>query len=953
MYCKTFARIPSLSFHSIRIKVLLLFFILLPLMAGPALAHTCTGIPDAECNALYALYESTDGNNWDNKTNWLSTSHVSSWYGLKVENGHVVEIDFWDNGLLGPIPPELGNLTEMRILSIHNSGLSGVIPPELGNLANLERLDLWENMLSGNIPVEICGIESLRSIGLSTNRLSGEIPSELANLSNLEGLGLSQNHLSGSIPPWLGNLTKLRGLGLASNQLTGPIPPELGNLENLTYLQLYENKLTGGIPPELGNLAGLRTLTMRDNRLTGPIPPELGNLTGLDIFDFSHNRLTGEIPPELGNLTWIHVLNLSFNNLSGPIPPELENIPNLGALLLNANNLCGDLPAWLANPPAIDPASELPPANQIHFDLRFNRLYATNGAVLSFMETEHFGKFLSTQTLPPENITAATVEDSGSPENRIRVSWDQVSYIEDPGGCQVFYRKNGDSGFRYGGMTPDKETTSLAVSGLEPGADYEFCVKTVTWNHGYNGNVLTSEDSASASATAGSQNRAFIPVWKQSPNYFTGVVVSNFGDTDFDLNLTAYGPNGGLQILGQNPAHTKVETGRQKSLLGVEFFKGNPANTDFSWIELGVENSNRMGSIFLFGDNDPRMLDGAEAQYRYAKKLYFTRPLDENILQGWNADIQMCIVNPTDEEVRIICWMKGSPREFGKSYTIPPKGFVKGNARELIPNYYDVVRGYMEIEVTDGPGVIGFSRVEFPGVRTALGFNAVEVPMSEKMYSAQLAHGANIVTNLQLVNTNSGLRNVKLTPIADDGSLLAPAAWVSISGNETYNANLGTLFHLDSDGVITTGSLVVECFGNGVIGDIIFAEGETMEYAMSLPLQSELFQEAVFNHISSLPTVFTGFAFFNPGEEEAEVTIEAFGVNGSQVAEKILVLGPGERIARILTDPDIWPNLEDQSGGYIRIQSTQPIAGQQLFGDRALHYMAAVPPTTSAEAMFD
>ena len=65
-----------------------------------------------------------------------------------------------------------------------------------------------------------------------------------------------------------------------------------------------------------------------------------------------------------------------------------------------------------------------------------------------------------------------------------------------------------------------------------------------------------------------------------------------------------------------------------------------------------------------------------------------------------------------------------------------------------------------------------------------------------------------------------------------------------------------------------------------------------------------------------------------------------------------LVLGPGQRIARTLTDPDIWPQFPTQSGGYIRIQSDQPIAGQQLFGDRALRYMAAIPPTTRVEDMF-
>jgi hypothetical protein len=203
------------------------------------------------------------------------------------------------------------------------------------------------------------------------------------------------------------------------------------------------------------------------------------------------------------------------------------------------------------------------------------------------------------------------------------------------------------------------------------------------------------------------------------------------------------------------------------------------------------------------------------------------------------------------------------------------------------------------------------------------------------------------------VNIASTARNVILTAIGDNGSPLADPVQVSIPARSIYSADLGTLFGLEGEGVVTTGSLVVEADGNGIIGDIIFAEGDTLEYAMSLPLQDRLFQEAVFNHISNLATVFTGFAFYNHGSAAANVDVEAFGTNGTKVAEKTLVLEPGERIARTLTDPDIWPAFPTQSGGFIRIQSDQPIAGQQLFGDRALRYMAAIPPTTRVEGMFD
>ena len=430
------------------------------------------------------------------------------------------------------------------------------------------------------------------------------------------------------------------------------------------------------------------------------------------------------------------------------------------------------------------------------------------------------------------------------------------------------------------------------------------------------------------------------------------MVASNFGDSAFTLDLAAYDSAGAFETLGQNPASLSIGPGLQESLLGCEFFQGDPWHNNLSWIELGADGTGRMGSIFLFGVSDTRMLDGAESQSAYAKKLYFTRPLDEGFFEGWEPEIQMSIINPTDEEVTVRCILRGSNGAAENTYAIPSRGFISGDTANLIGAGHGIVNGYLEIEVTEGLGVIGFSRIEFPGAGTALGMNAVQTTASRKFYSAQLAHGMNIVTNLRLVNTSTKNRKVTLSAIGDNGTTLTGPVAVDIPGTGIYSADLGTLFGLAGGAIVKTGSLVVEADGNGIIGDIIFANGDTLEYAMSLPLQERLFTEAVFNHIANLPTVFTGFAFFNPGEKTASVQIEAF-VTGEEKVEKTIVLGPGERIARTLTDPDIWPDFPLQSGGYIKIQSDQPIAGQQLFGDKSLRYMAAIPPTTRIEPMFD
>ena len=276
-------------------------------------------INEEDSLALVVLYNTTDGPNWQDNTDWLAEP-VAQWHGVEVTEDRVTGLDLNSNQLTGSIPPELGNLANLRALNLNSNQLTGSIPPELGNLANLEILILGR-FLEGN-------------------KLTGSIPLELGNLARLKELKLSNNQLTGSIPPELGNLANLVHLLLDGNQLTGSIPPELGNLTNLTWLRLTFNRLTGSIPLELGNLASLKFLQLFNNQLTGSIPPELGNLTTLTELDLGRNQLTGSIPSELGNLTDLKQLILSNNPLSGTLPLSLTNLSVLEGFWFDETDLC-------------------------------------------------------------------------------------------------------------------------------------------------------------------------------------------------------------------------------------------------------------------------------------------------------------------------------------------------------------------------------------------------------------------------------------------------------------------------------------------------------------------------------------------------------------------------------------------------------------------------------------
>lgn len=239
------------------IKSTLLFLFISSFVIKPSLINA-QAVNVQDSLALVDLYNSTDGPNWTNNYNWLTSAPVSLWAKIKVKNGRVVEINLQINNLEGYIPSSIGDLTSLESLYLYHNKLSGIIPPEIGNLKKLSNLYLNENKLTGKIPPEIGNLSKLKLLWLFLNELSGSIPSELGNLENLEELSLGVNQLTGNIPPQIGNLRHLEILYLYYNQLSGNIPRELGRLK--VFLALNNNNLSGNIPPEIsfhskGNIA--------------------------------------------------------------------------------------------------------------------------------------------------------------------------------------------------------------------------------------------------------------------------------------------------------------------------------------------------------------------------------------------------------------------------------------------------------------------------------------------------------------------------------------------------------------------------------------------------------------------------------------------------------------------------------------------------------------------------
>eukprot|EP00752_Nemacystus_decipiens_P006258 g5643.t1 len=222
-------------------------------------------MPQTDRDALLALYNATDGANWNESINWDTNADLSQWHGVAVnDENRVVALSLGSNNLRGTIPVALGRLTALQELHLYDNKLSGSIPKELGALRELRGLLLHSNQLTGRIPPELGKLAALETLSLWNNRLCGRIPNELGALSKLQVLQLWDNMLSGgpgddeSLDSWRKRLQEqqqeksphraprtsashLNGRGVIVYSESTPIPREDGDADRFFQDQIYSS----------------------------------------------------------------------------------------------------------------------------------------------------------------------------------------------------------------------------------------------------------------------------------------------------------------------------------------------------------------------------------------------------------------------------------------------------------------------------------------------------------------------------------------------------------------------------------------------------------------------------------------------------------------------------------------------------------------------------------------
>ncbi|KAL9983636.1 hypothetical protein ACROYT_G005835 [Oculina patagonica] len=268
-------------------------------------------------------------------------------------------------GLDGEIPKDIGNLTELQVLSLGENKLYGPIPKSIARLKKLWFLDLETATYLSSGFENLFNLSSLRYMHLSLAGLNGTLPDEFGlYFPVMHECLLQGNSFTGPIPSTMGNMTYLRHLILARNHFSGKIPKSIGLIPFLQIVDFSGNQLSSFENRikfkslEVLLLAGnkqltwtfdalleamestkdsLRILNIGHCNFLGAIPAKLWDFKNLISIDLRNNNLSGTLPWSHANLVFLHDFDVSSNNLSGQIPERYVDLPSLEVLNISIN----------------------------------------------------------------------------------------------------------------------------------------------------------------------------------------------------------------------------------------------------------------------------------------------------------------------------------------------------------------------------------------------------------------------------------------------------------------------------------------------------------------------------------------------------------------------------------------------------------------------------------------
>jgi hypothetical protein len=414
---------------------------------------------------------------------------------------------------------------------------------------------------------------------------------------------------------------------------------------------------------------------------------------------------------------------------------------------------------------------------------------------------------------------------------------------------------------------------------------------------------------------------ALLPVLSIQEGSFVGLAVANtyasagvHDPEQTSVTMKAYRQSGepyGLHSF-------LIPPGGQHSLLLHEAFP----DLQPGWVEI-FSNRPESTSFTMLGDYSLHRMDGAQLSASLSARLYFPEVTCDSQRDTW-----LYLINPHARSAQVRFESIGLASIYR---TIPARGAIHSPVKQL---FGPVKAGYILAESEPDLPILGmqiFGDAASRAALVALGESAA----SSTLYAAQLATSDAVDTVINLINLGERT-DVRIQAFDEAGTLLGTVNQ-QVQARDYLRRSARELFKFTSDVV---GFLKISSQSGSLLGSISFGDSSG-RFLTALPLQARGAREFVFSHLASDEEVFTGVTLLNAAKEPAVISLQVFDHSGNEKGVRLFELAAGTKQARLLHE--LIPGFQKQVGGYVRVRSSTPVIGFEVFGKYDQDFMTAVP----------
>ncbi len=318
---------------------------------------------------------------------------------------------------------------------------------------------------------------------------------------------------------------------------------------------------------------------------------------------------------------------------------------------------------------------------------------------------------------------------------------------------------------------------------------------------------------------------------------------------------------------------------------------------------------------------------------------------------GQPASMSLLVINPHDSsgQARLTLFLPGGETR-SVSREIKAQGTLEGTISDFFGKA-QISSGYLKVGLLGSPGGVGFARIKLGNGESVVGLSGQQMAAGNRSWSARIASIESFFTHLKLVNLSTQKRSLQL-------HLRSGTAAGSQSSTKNIILPAGAQLDQFADQLwtelgpagtqILIGALEVEADGPGITGNILFGGRAAVTQATLLPLQESPVRFVLFSHVADNQNFFTGLALFNPNPEPTTIEIALHRPSGSLISRVEVVLSAGaSKTAEIR---EFIPAATGLAGGYLTLRSDLGVVLQEMFGDRQLQFLSAVPASKASLA---